>query len=222
MYRFLYNPPVPQPDRCGGGKLPFNMCQNTRIPGEWLCHECFDAKPVSYYRPRFEVLEGSGGDVAGYEPPVITEHKGFTSAQHGRCTIPDSRLEPYFGDLVEGGIVIDKRPCAKLPEFALMVMSSPMLKLGITEPDLCPVPNEMFVGALEGSFKTLAAIKLAKPTFTGLDHVGLADYLAVWRSNGARIGVKQGGNIYWEHKNPDGDGGSSPIPVAARRFLNKP
>ena len=99
--------------------------------------------------------------------------------------IPDNRLAPYFGDLAENGIVIDKRPCVERDDFAHMVVSGPMFKESLPEKtvlgwDRIPKPCNDWRDA------------------KSFDYISIDVYLDMWRNVGAKIGRRVGNTIVWE------------------------
>ncbi len=121
-------------------------------------------------------------------------------------TIYDTKIEAYYGDLVEGGVVIDKRPCVDREDFVSMVVSGPMLKESLPSGH-----KEVFDF---GYPRTLVACS-AEDKFSGFDYIALDIYLGIWRKAGAQIGKRVGNEIHWE------DGTTVPIPEASQRFNRK-
>ena len=114
-------------------------------------------------------------------------------------TIYDSRLTPYLGDLAEGGVVFDKRPCVDRDDFCSMVVSGPMLKESLPsghyqdwDRKVVPVTSETKLG--------------------GFDYIALDVYLDIWRKAGAKIGIRKGDSIHWE------SGEVFPIPPEENRY----
>jgi hypothetical protein len=105
-------------------------------------------------------------------------------------SIPDRRLKPYYGCLIEGGVILDKLPVfEKDAEAAIReVVSGPMLDIA------------------------MSADSSDKFGIRGLSFVGLAEYLGTWRKLGARVGQRVGETIEWE------DGVVEPIPVYENRW----
>jgi len=125
-----------------------------------------------------------------------------TSGSKSSSQIPDNRLHAYLGDLVEGGQVMDKRPCLEHPDFFLMVFSGPMLKEDLP-PGTC---NKAF------SREVLLCTAADFPNLGGYDYLSLDLYTELWRQLGARIGKRIGDFIHWE------DGECQPIPLEADRW----
>lgn len=118
-------------------------------------------------------------------------------------SIPDKRLFAYLGNLVDGGIVIDKRtvPDADLVKW---VISGPMMKEGLpsgTKDSLnFETPRAAPIPAKHGD------------KFSGMDYIALDLYVKLWEGLGARIGTRKGDIIYWN------DGESQPIPPIESRW----
>ncbi len=117
-----------------------------------------------------------------------------------RVTMYDRRLSPYYGDLAEGGIVIDKRPCVGHPSFIEAVISGPMLKESLPS----HTRQRMFSDA-----ESCDDVK----TCRAMDYVSMDLYLNLWRSLGAKIGKRNGNEIVWDN------GDVSVIPDANERWL---
>lgn len=150
--------------------------------------------PIDPYDARFKLLTRGLGGLMGYISGDAT------------CSIPDSRLTPYFGDVVPGGYVIDKRDLlTHAPRAVEMSLHSPLVNVDLAEGEaqLCPVPEEWFANALGGMFGTLARAKVKRPTWTGLDTVCRSLYVDYWRHRGALIGVRVGNRIEWENRTPE-------------------
>jgi hypothetical protein len=116
-------------------------------------------------------------------------------------TIPDNRLNCYLGDLIENGVVLDKRTCNE-SDIIFGLFSSPMLD--------CTLPNascKRMLGQVE-SCNDISDLK-------GFDYVSLDLYLDYWASKGARIGVRQGNQIHWR------DGKVQDIPSFELRWMEK-
>ncbi len=154
------------------------------------------------------VLERAGG-LGGYG--MSTWGTGNVSAW--TSTIYDTRIEPYFGDVREGGWVVD-RAHVEAGKRLHDGLASPMLSLTLAprEVDRCPQPSSVMLAGLEGGFQALATIKAALPTWSGLDRVDLATWLEIQRANGARVGQRRGDVIVWS------DGATSPIAPAELRW----
>lgn len=93
-------------------------------------------------------------------------------------------LESNYGDVVEGGTIIDKRNV----DHAVLVtgvVSGPMLN-----EDLPPRTRDRL---FEGQSPATEDDK-----FGGLDSISMDLYLAIWRKVGARIGQRQGNVVAWE------------------------
>ena len=100
-------------------------------------------------------------------------------------SIPDYRLNNYYHYLIEGGVVMDKRPIIESDEFVGFVFRSPILKVSLGENMLskCFEDTRRFV---EGD------------VLTDFDYVSTDLYLKYWRPKGVRIGFRRGNRIEWE------------------------
>jgi hypothetical protein len=135
------------------------------------------------YKKEYTTLGVGGGGVHATAPSQWSD----TTAQ---ITIYDRRLTPYFGDLVEGGVVIDKRPCVDRDDYVKMVVSGPIL-----QESLPPGHKNVFD---YGSPRTIIPCT-TEDKFSGLDYVSLDIYLALWSKMGAKIGKRVGDEIHWEN-----------------------
>ena len=123
----------------------------------------------------------------------IDEHGHQFSVTYYR---PSEQLERVAAtDLSDGGWIVDKRQLANHPNAFKLVWNSPMVSLKAAS--TCPKPSDTMAAGLHGTFQAIAAYKLAKPDWQGLDYVGLESYLAYWQRNGARIGQRQGNSVHW-------------------------
>lgn len=146
------------------------------------------------YEPQYCYLGIALAGTYGTSPTIKTAwgtQKSSTSGMIGK-------LDPYLGDMLEGGIVVDKR---SVPEKDIIseVFSGPMLDMDLPsrsknvvfgEPAPCE-PGE----------------KLG-----GLDTISMDLYLLRWEKLGARIGYRLGNNIIWN------DGEVMPIPSEEDRW----
>lgn len=130
-------------------------------------------------------------------PPV---QYGNGTTVESSVSIPDSRLIPYLGDLADGGVVIDKRPCIKRDDFVHWIVKGPMLK-------------ESLPGGCRNVPFSRDIIPCDDPKACGgYDYIALDLYMELWRGLGARIGTRVGDVIKWE------DGEVFPIPPEEERF----
>lgn len=122
-------------------------------------------------------------------------------------SIPDYRLTAYLGDLVEGGTVIDKRPCVDRDDFVKMVVSGPILQSNL------PSGSIKVWDGLSRRIDpcTIEQAKQAK----AFDELSLDLYAQVWADIGARVGVRKGNQIHWN------DGSIQDIPPAELRWQCK-
>jgi len=118
-------------------------------------------------------------------------------------TYYDTRLRAYYGEVVEGGFVIDKsKVLDKKPGLAI---SSPMCK-GCLNPgvvDAMPDPSDSIVAHAiandpNNPMKGLAQLAVAtKGKFGGLDFIAPDLFAAWWLEKGARVGKRVGDFIEW-------------------------
>jgi len=124
---------------------------------------------------------------------------GHVANAHATITMYDTRLAPYYERLIEGGYAID---ITMIPDDVLVPASlnGPLLDTTLAdgEVDACPMPSEVLVAGLGGAFLGLAALKVARPGWGGLDSVSLSAYVAYWRGKGASVGQRKGGVIVWD------------------------
>ena len=114
-------------------------------------------------------------------------------------TIYDMRLHCYYGDVREGGTIIDKRPAFEKDWGACchLVCSGPMVDMSLDN----------------GMVKKL----FDKPSvFDGdagaMDMVSLDIYLDNWRALGAKVGHRRGNVVKWE------DGSVEEIVEESKRY----
>jgi len=120
-------------------------------------------------------------------------------------TAYDRRLSCYYGCLVEGGFVLDKRE--PLLQDHSLAFKSPMHCASLDasgEVDYfadSPASKSWLVDAIAndpntGEFGALARYAKANPG--GFDRVPTIVYLAWWRERGARVGFRKGDTIVWD------------------------
>ena len=137
----------------------------------------------------------------------------------GSITYYDSRLKAYYGEVVEGGFVIDKsKPLNMKPGLAYR---SPMCK-GCLNPgavDRMPDCSDSIVAHAiaddagnPASYLAKLAIATAGSEFGGFDFVAPDLYAAWWLKHGARVGKRNCGTIMWS------DGVSELIPLFEERY----
>lgn len=123
-------------------------------------------------------------------------------------SIPDKRLSCYYGDVVEGGTILDKRPAFEKQSRACTraVVSGPMLRdnlpaLTISRADF---PENQILTAdsvdsirmePEGFFLTVGGDPFKLSSF---DFISLDLYCQLWRQLGARVGKRVGMTVEWE------------------------
>jgi hypothetical protein len=139
------------------------------------------------------------------------------SIDGSHITFYDSRLRPYYGELVEGGWVVVKTDVLnRNPDLAVL---SPLCK-----GNLPAGTRDAFPGA-EGSIVArsianepdnpaapLARMMLAAPDCGSFDDVAPDVYAAWWAKHGARIGQRKGDKIVWN------DGTEEFIPTFVQRY----
>lgn len=131
----------------------------------------------------------------------------------------ESRVEPFFKDLVDGGVVLVKvRALERSPALAV---ECPILDASL------PPHGVVRCSAREGAASLVGQAVMEDPgneygrvlksalvleaagEFHGFDKVGLAVFAAWWHAHGALVGVRQGDVILWA------DGSSSPVDGSA-------
>jgi len=132
--------------------------------------------------------------------------EGTSHGDKTSCTTYDTHLERYYGRLVEGGIVIDKRPCG-LDTIYAGVMRGPLVDVTLSPgtvkrfSEIQRAANPLFLAGLlqSGWGPLLAHGMFAEPIddYGSLDTVSLDLYIAYWGSRGARIGYRKGTEIHW-------------------------
>jgi hypothetical protein len=158
------------------------------------------------YAQRLVVLQLALGGVSGHTTDGST------------ITYYDRRLAPYYGELIDGGYILDKR--ASLRARPGLAVLSPMCK-----GDLAAGRRDRFGGA-EGSIVAqaiagepenpacgLARLALAAPQCGAFDDVAPDLFADWWRAHGARVGRRFGAVIVWD------DGATEAIRPFARRYL---
>lgn len=123
-----------------------------------------------------------------------------------QISIPDRRLSAYLGDLVDGGVVVDKRTC-KEEDIIQWVCSGPMLKESLPDSTHENFERQLIHTTLED----ILARKIG-----GFLYIALDLYLALWKYLGARVGRRIGNVIVWE-----GELFEQPIPPVESRWLVK-
>jgi hypothetical protein len=155
------------------------------------------------YNPELQTLERGLGGCHGHG----LHHDGNTYT----ISMYDSRLSCYYGDLAEGGFVIDKK--AVLETRPGLAVSSPLCDPRLTEDEVdrladhvtkdsfllntfCNEPDSGFHGVA-----CLAKASLASPDKEpgAFDHVSPAALARWWASRGARVGKRQGSYIVWNN-----------------------
>ena len=131
---------------------------------------------VTAYKNSYDIL---GIALGGCYAQELSKHYGYV-----RISIPDKRLQCYYGDVKEGGILVDKRSC----EESVIVhgsVSGPMLDMALPE----KTRSVVFEGSKEC---------LDPEGCSGFDTISLDLYLMYWRKRGARIGKRVGNKVEWE------------------------
>ncbi len=143
-----------------------------------------------------------------YEQRLAVLDKGLAGC-HGSTidsasiTYYDTRIRGYYGELVEGGFVLDKSKilCAN----PMLAISSPMCKGGMkpgTIDAMGDCSDNFVANAIANQsnnpMSTLAQLAIvSKGKFNGLDFVAPDLYAAWWLEKGARVGTRIGGAIHW-------------------------
>jgi len=162
------------------------------------------------YEERYDLLTRG----VGPHGSVGAESVGWSG---GKCstTMYSRRLGPYFGELKDGGVVVDKWTVDFKTGYNLVV-HGPMVDVTLPPKTIDKfdgqISDVMLIG-LQGSFQAMALKKRTDPKWSGLDSVSLDLYCDLWRQAGARIGKRIGNEIHWE------DGAVSEIPDEAHRYL---
>lgn len=124
-------------------------------------------------------------------------------------TIYDRRLSPYLGDLAEGGVVVDKRPCVNHPDFYQLVCNGPLLKESLP----AGTKEELVMEEKGFLIKDRIAVPIKEGgKLSGFDYIALDVYLANWEKLGCKIGHRHGDKIVWK------DGSETIIPPAEQRW----
>lgn len=136
------------------------------------------------------------------------------------ASIPDRRLAPYLGQVIEGGFVVDKAPIAYHTDFISWVLQAPLVKVGLedAEREACPTPSATMVLGLGGMYGALARTMTEQPELMGdgMNWVSPEVYVRYWAGKGARVGVRQGDVVQWN------DGSITPIPSFFLRYADHP
>lgn len=147
------------------------------------------------YKPEYCYLGIALSGTYGTSPTVKSKCGGSSKSSMSGMI---SKLYPYLGDLLEGGIVVDKR---SVPEKDIIheVYSGPMMDIDLpsrTKSQIFAEPAPSEPGDKLG----------------GLDTVSMDLYLMRWEKLGARIGYRLGNTIVWN------DGEILPIPEESERW----
>lgn len=118
-----------------------------------------------------------------------TAYNKWAPDRPSSITIYDRRLEAYYGDLAEGGLVLDKRPCRENDEFIKRVVCGPM-------------HGQHLPSKTRDSWGKHIPCESAKEA-SGFDLVSTDLYLSYWRELGAKIGYRKGNYIEWENGEKD-------------------
>lgn len=137
----------------------------------------------------------------------------------GRVNYQDSRLRPYFGELVEGGFVIVKT--AILEHRPRLAVLSPLCRGSLApgqrkafqmSPDNFVAQAIASADASENPAAGIARMMLAAPECGAFDDVAPDVYAAWWALHGAKVGQRRGEAIVWQ------DGTEDAIPPFAQRY----
>lgn len=146
------------------------------------------------YKPEYTTLMIAMGGCYATAP-------GEYSSTYNHISIPDGRMTCYFGDVVEGGWVVDKRPCIDREDFVHMVVCGPLLKESL--------PDGMKLELFSNQPKVCEDAKEC----SGSDYVSLDLYLKLWRDMGARLGQRKDNEVHWEN------GEVTDIPNETERYM---
>jgi hypothetical protein len=134
---------------------------------------------------RFPKYEGDWTYIGIADAGVYGEKPNEHSPRYPvSITTYNTELEAYFGELCEGGIVMDKRPCREHPEFVSTIVRGPMMAAHLPDNS-------------KDEFGDIQPCDDARKC-SGLAYVSRNLYLDMWRKLGARIGVRKGNHIEWE------------------------
>jgi len=141
---------------------------------------------------RYLVLTRGLSGLTGYPGP----QEGYGQST---VSIPHDDFERELGNVVDDVYIIDNLDNDNIVR---AVFAAPMLDTRIPKDSVYACPDifgPMAMG-LEGMYAGLAAMKMVRPSWTGLDKVGIERFVDYWRKNGAKIGRKIDGKIVWETK----------------------
>jgi hypothetical protein len=108
---------------------------------------------------------------------------GVENGQRFSMGFTTASLTPYFGELREGGIVIDARPVGASIRMREAV-SGPMVDVTL--------PSKSARGF--GGTRTVLSMDSAGEDF---DYVSMDIYADHWEKLGAKVGIRRGGKIHW-------------------------
>lgn len=105
----------------------------------------------------------------------IYGHSGYTSGYETKIN------DRVCSDMVDGGLILDKA-AINVKDMVSESVNGPMLGVNLDREgnDKCPVPNDILLSGLSGSFKVLAQARANDNNFKGLDCVGVAIYVKRW------------------------------------------
>jgi hypothetical protein len=131
------------------------------------------------YKPEYTLLGIGCNGVYAAAPNKYSDHDASIA-------IYDTRLACYYGDCVEGAVIVDKRPAFIRDMRAALaaVFSGGMLKRCL--------PN----GTKETFEREIVPIADYSAA-SGFEYVSLDLYLAAWERMGARIGYRRGNQVCW-------------------------
>jgi hypothetical protein len=148
------------------------------------------------YKQQYGYIGRGAAGVYAATPPEKCKYSTQKVTIESSTSIPDSRLYPYYGELLENGYVIDKARISTTREFIHAVVSGPMVKLALSD-------------------NTISDYYVISEAFKAPDRsvfVSLNLYVNFWRELGARIAKRIGNQIVWE------DGEVEEIPSFENRF----
>lgn len=167
------------------------------------------------YKRELKLLVRVAAESHGY---YISKY-GSDESGYGRGSVEyrDRRISPYFGEVEEGGFVIDASNLEDHPDLVKWVVCGPMCSPLLKNEEIDKLSDKdresasSMIPGLAGEFLGLAIIAQNRK-FRGLDEVSPKMYAAIWAEHGAKVGVRKGDYIEWAN------GEKSSIPDAENRY----
>lgn len=150
------------------------------------------------------------------ELATYQDNRGWRS---GSVHAYDRRITCYYGQLIDGGIVIDRHDV--LDRRPSLAISSPILDSHIKQvsrfADAVAGCDTFMLDVLSdqsafGGLATLAKAATTDKAIGSFDKLPVSQWVAWWKNLGARIGQRVGNNIVWD------DGEVDPIRPAESRW----